>query len=369
MNAPRGTGEASAEYLRSLAPPPTPEDQLAFLTQLQRIFDEGDFSATYKFATLVALTELAVEHGADDSRPLLLRVHWIAEKFAELYWPQTIHYSTGAPGTTPAVLAQNRGQTARVVRILEDLRISTGAATIAAAKRSEAWAPALRQIARTVRAQPLRFLQNVGGTTIQFLYRFTEDPGWIELRPGVAFNLRRFQGLIHQIARAGWVRHVRENPLNTDVIGETGDLEAFMFGLTRASLEPAREFLSKLQSRRCFYCGESLATLAEVDHFVPWSRYPRDLAHNFVLAHPKCNRSKSDMLAGLVHVEHWRQRNAEYGETIGGELGARGFLVDPDCSLVVARWAYQQAATTGGHAWIAASRLMPVGPEYVTALT
>ena len=33
-----------------------------------------------------------------------------------------------------------------------------------------------------------------------------------------------------------------------------------------------------------------------VDHFIPWSRYPRDLVQNFVLAHNACNLDKGDML-------------------------------------------------------------------------
>lgn len=361
--------EAPGGYLIGLAQgQPSPEEQLAFLAKLQRIFEEGEFTATYKFALLVALTELAVERGGDDNRALPLQVRWIAEKFAELYWPQTLEYSTGAMGTTPALLAQNLGATARVVSVLTNLRRSSGASTIAAAKRSGQWDTALREIAHTVRAQPLKYLQNVGGTTVPFLYQFADEPGWIELRPGVASNLRKFQGLIHQIARAGWVRHVRENPRNSVVIGELGDLEAFMFGLTRSNLEPAREFLMQLQSQCCFYCGKSLGRAGEVDHFVPWSKYPRDLAHNFVLADAECNRSKSDMLAGLVHLEHWRQRNSEYGDTIAGELGERGFLVDPDCSLVVARWAYHQAANTGANAWAAASRTESIGLDHLAAL-
>jgi 5-methylcytosine-specific restriction endonuclease McrA len=361
--------EASGGYLIGLAQgQPSPEEQLAFLSKLQRIFEEGEFTATYKFALLVALTELAVERGGDDNRSLPLRISWIAEKFAELYWPQTIEYSTGAVGTTPALLAQNLGATARVVSVLTTLRRSCGASTIAMAQRSGQWDAAIREIAHTVRAQPLKYLQNVGGTTVPFLYQFAEEPGWIELRPGVASNLRKFQGLVHQIARAGWVRHVRENPRNSVVIGGLGDLEGFMFGLTRSNLEPAREFLMKLQSRRCFYCGESLGAAGDVDHFVPWSKYPRDLAHNFVLAHAACNRAKSDMLAGLVHVEHWRLRNAEHGDVISGELGERGFLVDPDCSLVVARWAYHQAANTGANAWAAASTMEAIGLEHVAAL-
>ena len=42
---------------------PSPESQLVFLSKLQRLFAEGDFTATYKFALLIALADLAVELG------------------------------------------------------------------------------------------------------------------------------------------------------------------------------------------------------------------------------------------------------------------------------------------------------------------
>ena len=45
---------------------PSPEAQLQFLSKLQRLFAEGDFTATYKFALLMALADLAIELGADD---------------------------------------------------------------------------------------------------------------------------------------------------------------------------------------------------------------------------------------------------------------------------------------------------------------
>ena len=53
-------------------PPPSAEAQLAFLAKLQRLFSEGDFTATYKFALLIALADLAVELGADDGAELAL---------------------------------------------------------------------------------------------------------------------------------------------------------------------------------------------------------------------------------------------------------------------------------------------------------
>ena len=39
-----------------------------------------------------------------------------------------------------------------------------------------------------------------------------------------------------------------------------------------------------------------------VDHFIPWSRYPRDLAQNFVLAHGACNLDKGDMLSAPAQL-------------------------------------------------------------------
>ncbi len=46
-----------------------------------------------------------------------------------------------------------------------------------------------------------------------------------------------------------------------------------------------------------------------VDHFVPWARYPVDLGHNFVLAHSTCNSSKSDHVASAEYLEKWVDRN------------------------------------------------------------
>lgn len=45
--------------------PPTAEDQLQFLNNIQRLLDEGQFTSTYKFALLMALADLAVEQGND----------------------------------------------------------------------------------------------------------------------------------------------------------------------------------------------------------------------------------------------------------------------------------------------------------------
>ena len=49
--------------------PPTPDDQVKFLRNIQRLLAEGLFTASYKFALLHALADLAVEKGDDTGAP------------------------------------------------------------------------------------------------------------------------------------------------------------------------------------------------------------------------------------------------------------------------------------------------------------
>jgi hypothetical protein len=50
--------------------PPTAEKQLKFLTNLQRLLAEGQFTATYKYALLLALADIAVETDDDSGESL-----------------------------------------------------------------------------------------------------------------------------------------------------------------------------------------------------------------------------------------------------------------------------------------------------------
>ena len=203
---------------------PTAEQQLQFLQHLQQLFEEGDFVATYKYALLMSLAELAVESDVGEGELELPMVR-VAEKFAELYWPQTLPYVSGLTGSSAELLAQNQGKQAAVVNALSVLR-SQGAATISQAMRLPYWAPTIRSIARTVAQMPVKYLQNVGSIQVVFLYDYPNPPGKIVLKHGVAFMLRTFHPLIQQLARSGWVRHVRENTRNAAVIGQADELES-----------------------------------------------------------------------------------------------------------------------------------------------
>ena len=92
-------------------PPPTAAEQVRFLQQLQRILSDGGFVATYKFALLHSLADLAVIKGDDSGDELPLKTYEISEQLIELYWRQAAPF----PASTPAILSQNTGRQAAIV--------------------------------------------------------------------------------------------------------------------------------------------------------------------------------------------------------------------------------------------------------------
>ena len=333
-------------------PPPTADQQIEFLAKIQRIFSEGEFTATYKFALLITISDLAVELGKDTGESLSLDMKQIAEGFVTLYWPMRRPYQSGLPGSQSDILSQNKGAQASVVNQI--MRFNVGASqTLSRAKQTQIWPEVLSRVASIVRDQPARYLQNIGGSADPFLFEIPEARKPLVLKPGVMFCLRRYYGLIHELAKAGWLSHVKTNKLNAMVIGVKDDLESFMFGTSRQSLATVASILRPLQRDRCFYCGSQLRQdSSEVDHFIAWARYPRDTAHNFVLAHRTCNNAKRDMLAAQRHVEHWLERNASMEGDYAEAMQQSGYLTDLNTSISVARWAYQQGIEYGAHGWV-----------------
>jgi 5-methylcytosine-specific restriction endonuclease McrA len=344
--------------------PPSAEAQLIFLTKLQRLFAEGDFTATYKFALLIALADLAVEQGRDDGRELMLTTRQIGERFIHLYWQQAAAYGTGRPGAESGVLVQNTGAQAAVVSAIVAVRQTMPAANPQVAARHPAYPGLLRGVTQTVSAMPLNYLQNFGGETDEFLYE-RAGPGQILLRPGVAFCLRRFQPLVQQLARSHWIGHLKGNRRNHAILGEADDLERFLFETSRQSLLKLAEGLRRIDGATCFYCGLGLA-VPDVDHFIPFSQYPRDLAHNFVLAHPACNRSKSAMLGARRHLERWLERLIRRSDDVA-EVGAEaGLVVDAATCQRVALWSYASARAGRASAWVASNTFEVVDASYTT---
>ncbi len=87
------------------------------------------------------------------------------------------------------------------------------------------------------------------------------------------------------------------------MLGETTDLNEFLFGSERNNLALVQPFLTDLQHAWCSYCKSRITvTTAYVDRFIAWSRYPSDLGHNFVLADNRCNNQKRGRLPACEHL-------------------------------------------------------------------
>lgn len=329
---------------------PSAEFQLRFLDYLQRIFDEGEFTATYKFALLMALADLSVERGDDSDTELTLTSQEIARKFIGYYDRQARPFPATGGGDEPIVLHQNTGKQARIVNIVREAQAEYVFKVKRAGMRLRSDNRLVADVARTVRDQPLWRLQVLGRDADGFFYPNIGTGHEITLRPGVAYCFRRFHGFVHGLAQNRWVAFIRERRQNLDVLGETVDLGAFLFGSERAVLSAYRTMLVDIQSKCCFYCNEDLKT-SEVDHFIPWSRYGTDLGHNFVLACRRCNHDKRDMLADVRHLEHWVRRNEDHGAAMNGYFEEQQLVHDLPGSVMITKWSYQQAENVGAHVW------------------
>ncbi|ALO47620.1 HNH endonuclease [Pseudohongiella spirulinae] len=341
--------------------------QLAFLEKIQRLFDEGEFTATYKFALMLTLTELAIERGTDDDAQLALPLDIVAERFMLLYWRQASTFGRATEDNKHGLLIQNLGKQAAVINRIRDIYHDVNG-NPARAPGHRDWRKTVTSVRGIVHNMPLRHLQIIGGQNDRFLYDYPCLNKTLVLKRGVSHHLRRFSPLIQQLAKAGWIEHIRSNSRNASLLGKKDDLEAFMFGTPRAQLTKVAEDLTLRQNGRCFYCQKKLHDAVEVDHFIPWSRYPRDTAHNFVVAHRGCNNDKRDMLAAKKHLERWLERNDRCGHELGESLASHGFVADIGSSLEVARWAYGEAVRMQGIAWIAPRRQTEaIDPQYLAA--
>jgi hypothetical protein len=118
----------------------------------ERLLSEGQFVATYKYALLVAIANLAVQLGADDGSEPGLPIRFIAEQFIELYWRQCAPYGAlGADGAA-AVLIQNTGQQAAIVSIVAGLQNQYR--SLMDAKASPLWNAALTRTVPLLKTVP-----------------------------------------------------------------------------------------------------------------------------------------------------------------------------------------------------------------------
>ena len=328
---------------------PTAQQQLKFLKNIQLILQSGSFSSTYKFALLISLSRLAIEKGEDSGEQLALEYSNIAEKFIELYWKQAVPYTFNDEGQL--ILNQNNGKQAAIVnRIIELRQIYSSLGLLR--RDSAVWSKLVKDVARTVKEMPVRYLQNMNGQNFEFLFLLDQCRKQLILLPQVMFCLRQFSEIIEELCQKRWIDYIRKNSTNAPILNKLPNLEQFMFEPSRNQLNAVANVLVELQDCKCFYCNKPMRKgNYAVDHFIPWSMYPSDTGHNFVLADSSCNSKKSNLLASYEFLYKWRERNEEQDLIIVDQISVLGFLTDKDRSHKVAEWAYAQGKENGYGFW------------------
>lgn len=348
-------------------PLPTPEEQVQFLRNIQRLLAEGSFVASYKFALIHALADLAVLKGEDSGAPLDIDTRDIAAEFIELYWQQSRPFQFGGE-TSSIVLQQNTGKQAAIISQIVDVQLKCGSSLSRVKQRdSVKWTALIAEVDQVVRTMPLWKLQTVGDERLNFLYDNLDSGTRIMLKPGVAYCLRNFYGLIRDLIQGAWARFVQK--INAIRLGSMTDLGTFLFGQDRGSLDAYRPILLDAQRGVCLYCQKDLPKQAQVDHFVPWARYPVDLGHNFVLAHNQCNNAKSDYLAAENHLASWAERNRRHQAELQARLDAAGLPCDLTASIQIARWVYEQTEKSNGQVWLRERNLQHLSPAWSSFLS
>lgn len=346
---------------------------LAFAEKVLTLLDEGRFTATYKYAVLLALMDLCLERSNRDGvAPSSVTTRQLADKILELYWPHSVPYQPEGTTRVARVLLQNRpssgrsGGQAAIVSAIRDFREKHSGDPSEPLGRARYRQPGafkrlVRKVEWTLVEMPLPRLQLIGKEQHPFIYRIEWDekirkgdfndyerfPNAIRFVGDAGDHLVRLAGLLRPLIQRQWAGMVAQ--LNREVIPDA-QLEGFLFGEDRISLEPVRGVLTELQDNRCFYCDARLRNQVQVDHFIPWARYPNNGIENLVVADARCNNDKRDHLASGEHVQRWVERTRDRT----GDLDdiATRLLWDrhPDRSLGVARSIYLRLPV-GAHLW------------------
>jgi len=138
---------------------------------------------------------------------LALEYSDIAEKFIELYWKQAAPYTFNNEGQL--ILNQNNGKQAAIInRIIELKQIYSSLGLL----RSDVaiWSKLVKDVARTVKKMPVRYLQNINGQNFEFLYQLVQSKQRLTLLPQVMFCLRQFSEIIEELCQKRWIYYIRK---------------------------------------------------------------------------------------------------------------------------------------------------------------
>lgn len=332
---------------------PTFDFQVNFLKYIQWLLESGSYTSTYKFALLMALVNVTIESEFHGNAALFISYEQLAEQFIKLYWNQSLPFASQDNINDEAVLSQNKGSQAVVIVKIIELQNKQSNINKAKISYPNDWAKMRKAIAQNIHKNPAKFLQTPENIERTFLYSYDEkNKDGITLNKGIAYCLAHFSGIVFKLCEQYWTDFVRDNKRNQHLFNHDTDLKGFLFDQSRQNLASLLPMLIEIQDCQCFYCAKPLKKDMEIDHFIPWSKYPNDTAHNFVLADRSCNNAKRDYLADIPFYERWRLRNQNYNKDITDFALQQGFAAQLATSEQIAKWAYNLAKENQNLVWL-----------------
>jgi len=319
------------------------------LERILGIINEGKRAATYKLALLLALIDAAVMGPENE----YVETSQIAESVLLLYFPQVGPYTTLDGSAVD--LRNMTAKSSEFVRTITDLRTLGTHSSFRTLNQIRTYLPddyvkALKTVEYVFKINPIPRLQNVGDSSVPFLYTYStldaEDGNKdvhrsgnrIEWLPGVAQRLVVLGPALRPLIEQHWMADVaRWSNIST----EAENLQQHLFGQERRRFPSSlREGLSDLQDGKCFYCGGGFSDQRDIDHFIPWARWPNDAIENLVLA-DNCNSQKSDSLAAITHLNRWIERNSVHAAKLSDLADQTEVVSAPERSLALAKSTYR----------------------------
>jgi len=340
---------------------------IEFAERILTILDRGSFTATYKYAVLMGLIDLCIEHaGRQGEPPTSVTTRQIAAKVLAAYWPQA------RPFQKKGVLRQNKGAQAALLSRIKEFRAGLDEPSVSLARLSSRCRPEYEALLTKVEwilvEMPLPRLQVLGPAENRFIYEIQwttavtrgqfNDASTFDNRihfvGDAAGHLVRLAGLLRPVLHREWsVMVARINDL------PESELDSFLFGAARRAPRPLVRDLRELQGNSCFYCLRELKENVEVDHFIPWARHPDDGITNLVLAHGNCNGAKSDHMAATPHLQRWASRAESHGAELVAIADRHDWQQDAEITLGTARGIYFNLASTVP-LWVAGRQFAPL---------
>lgn len=152
-----------------------------------------------------------------------------------------------------------------------------------------------------------------GDTDDQFYHFNKKDKSeGIFLNPDVYSALVKYKSVFEKQNYYEWIKYLEKANLEEDAYALANKLDA---STERQNLNPYRKILIEFNQTRCFYCGKPLHDdndkASPVDHFIPWSFVKDDKLWNFVLACPRCNSAKSNIVPDQKYFTELKERNSK----------------------------------------------------------